>query len=201
MRTLRVLSALLIVAAIGGMRQEVAASMAVRHMNLEDMCRRAARIFRGTVLGVTESRVSVGGTELPTLLYRIRVDEAFKGEFEDVKGERIATMQIVGSPKAIQAGSLRLLPLLQDLPRFERGHDYLIFATASSAVGLSTPVGQGQGAFKVFGKRGQETAVNGNNNVGLYLGMSTQSVQPAQSVRGPLSYTALAAQIRVIVGR
>ena len=98
-------------------------------------------------------------------------------------------------PKAPQLGPVRRLSVLDDLPRFEAGHDYLILATAPSAAGLSTTVGLSQGAFKVGGKPGQEIAVNGNNNVGLYAGMN---VAPA---RGPVDYATLRSQIQNLVRR
>ena len=80
--------------------------------------------------------------------------------------------------KAPQVGPVRRLSAFDDLPRFEQGHDYLILATTPSAAGLSTTVGLGQGAFKVGGKVGQEIAVNGNNNIGLYAGMNVAPVGP-----------------------
>jgi hypothetical protein len=169
--------------------------MAVRHMNLQQMCDSAGRIFRGTVLGVKDGAVTVGGAQLATVVYRLRVDEAFKGSFEIYKDERIATIQMIRPSKGPQLGPVRRLSAFDDLPQFEQGHDYLILATAPSAAGLSTTVGLGQGAFKVGGKVGQEIAVNGNNNIGLYAGMN---VAP---VRGPVAYSTLRAQIRNLVGR
>jgi hypothetical protein len=162
------------------------------------MCRNAGRIFRGTVVGATEGTVQVGGGQLATVIYRIRVDEAFKGTFEEIKGERIATLQIVQPLKSVAAGGQRrLLTLFDDMPRFERGRDYLILATAPSAAGLSVPVGLGQGAFKIAGKPGQETAVNGSDNAGL----QTNPTARANAGRGPMSYATLRAEIRRILGR
>jgi hypothetical protein len=167
-------------------------------MNLEQMCQRAGRIFRGTVIGVTESTVQAGGGEIATVVYRIRVDESFKGTFEEVKGERIATLQMVRPIRRAASGSLRrLMPLFDDLPRFQQGHDYLILATAPSAAGLSVPVGLGQGAFKLAGKPGQETAVNANDNAGL----QTNEIARSNAGQGPIPYAALRAEIRRILGR
>ena len=194
-RILRLCSTLIVIAALGSLAENVSASMAVRHMNLQQMCGAAARIFRGTVLGVKDGAVTVGGARIATVVYSVRVDEAFKGSFETFKGETIATLQMIRPAKAPQLGPVRRLSGFDDLPHFERGHDYLILATAQSVAGLSTPVGLGQGAFKVGGKVGQEIAVNGNNNVGLYVGMN---VAPA---RGPVAYSALRSQIRNLVGR
>jgi hypothetical protein len=195
MRVLRLCSALIVIGALGSLAEDVSASMAVRHMNLQQMCNAAGRIFRGTVLGVKDGAVTVGGAQIATVVYHLRVDEAFKGSFDMYKGEPIATIQMIRPSKAPQLGPVRRLSAFDDLPRFEQGHDYLILSTAPSAAGLSTTVGLSQGAFKVGGKVGQEIAVNGNNNIGLYTGMS---VAP---VRGPVAYSTLRSQIRNLVAR
>lgn len=201
MRRIQVCSAwlaLVVMLAMASATEPISASTIVRFMNLEQMCHSAGRIFRGTVVGVTESTVQVGGGELATVVYRIRVDEAFKGTFEEVKGEQIATLQMVRPGKRAPSGPLRrVMPLFDDLPRFEQGHDYLILATAASAAGLSSPVGLGQGAFKLAGKPGQETAVNGNDNAGL----QTSATARSNAARGPVSYASLRAEIRRILGR
>jgi len=197
-RVLRFCSTLIVIGALGSLAERVSASpesMAVRQMNLQQMCSAAGRIFRGTVLGVKDGAVTVGGAQLSTIVYSLRVDEAFKGSFEIYKDERIATIQMIRPSKTPQIGPVRRLSAFDDLPRFEQGHDYLILATTPSAAGLSTTVGLGQGAFKVGGKVGQEIAVNGNNNIGLYAGMNLAPV------RGPVAYSALRSQIRNIVGR
>ena len=195
MRVLRLCSTLIVIGSLVSLSESVSASMAVRQMNLQQMCNAAGRIFRGTVLGVKDGVVNVGGAQLSTVVYSLRVDEAFKGSFETYKNEPIATIQMIRSSKTPQIGPVRRLPGLDDLPKFEQGHDYLILATATSAAGLSTTVGLGQGVFKVGGKAGQEIAVNGNNNIGLYAGMN---VAP---VRGPVALSTLRSQIRNIVGR
>jgi hypothetical protein len=194
-RVLRICSTLIVIGALGSFAESVSASMAVRHMNLQQMCDAAGRIFRGTVLGVKDGAVTVGGAQLATVVYRLRVDEAFKGSFESYKDEPIATIQMIRPSKTSQIGPVRHLSAFDDLPRFEQGHDYLILATATSVAGLSTTVGLGQGAFKVGGKVGQEIAVNGNNNIGLYTGMN---VAP---VRGPVALSTLRTQIRNLVRR
>lgn len=195
MRVLRYCSALAIVCAVATFVEDVSASMLVRHMDLQQMVNAAGRIFRGTVLGVSAGAVNAGGGQLATVVYRIRVDEQFKGAFETVKGERIATLQIVRGAKRIQAGPMRYLASLEDQPSFQPGHDYLVLATTPSRVGLSSTVGLSQGVFKVEGKAGQETAVNGNDNVGLNAG-----VTPPNG-RGPIPYAALRESIRRIVAR
>lgn len=177
-----------------------AAAATVRQMNLEQMVDNAGRIFRGTLLDVREGKVQAGGGELPTTIYVFRVDEAFKGTFQEVKGEQIAEIQIVGGKvESKQAGTMRRLPVLPDQPKLQKGQDYLLLTTAPSAIGLSTTVGLGQGSFTLIGKGGSAVAVNENQNYGLFNGMrglSRQAVPP----EGPVPYTTLATFIRDIVG-
>lgn len=170
----------------------------VRQMNLAQLVDNAGRIFRGTVLDAREGTVQVGGGELPTVTYRIRVDEAMKGSFGQVKGMTVAEIRMIGKPQTA-AGTARHLNALGDLPHLQVGQDYLVIATQPSAAGLSTTVGLGQGLFRLSGKPGQELAVNLFNNQGLFLGMNKAAgVSSASGV--PVSYPVLAGMIRDIVG-
>ena len=54
-------------------------------MNLADLASRADKVFRGTVISVKAGSVKAGGGELPTLVYRLRVEEPFKGDFGEGK--------------------------------------------------------------------------------------------------------------------
>jgi hypothetical protein len=75
------------------------------------------------------------------------------------------------------------LSALPELPELGVGEDYVLFTTKPSAVGLSTTVGLGQGAFKLFvSEDGEELAANELNNAGLF--------------NGPVTYTQLASAIR-----
>lgn len=169
----------------------------VRQMNLEQLAGHAGKIFRGTVLDVRQGSVRAGGGELPTVTYILRVEEEFKGTFETVKGQKIARVQMVGKMKSDRQGNLRSLSPLPDLPKLQIGSDYLLLTTTPSAIGLSTTVGLGQGAFRLSGKPGQETAVNENHNLGLFAQTALKS---APAAPGPIPYSTLANALRGIVG-
>jgi hypothetical protein len=173
-----------------------AQSATVRQMNLEEMVGRAGMIFRGTIVDVRPGTVQIGGGELPTVIYTVRVDEPFKGTFDEAKGVAVAEIQMVGELKPLVAGNVRRLSILPELPSFQIGHDYLILTTPPSSYGLSTTVGLGQGAFQLTGKSGSEVAANEFNNVGLWNGMNV-SVQGG----GAVPYADLAAQIRQLLGQ
>lgn len=175
------------------------AAATVIQMNLAEMVDRADRIFRGTVLDVREGTVSVGGGELPTVTYRIRVDESFKGTYQEVKGVRIAELKMVGKLKSSATSPVRRFSVLSDLPKLDVGRDYLLLTTPRSAIGLSTMVGLGQGRFELQGKAGQEVAVNDNKNLGLFRGMGTGFAASTNQPEGPVPYQDLAGLIRGLV--
>jgi len=193
----KLLSCLLAVLALS-LLSPPAQAATVQQLNLEEMVDRAGRIFRGTVLDIREGTVQAGGAELPTVTYRIRVDEAFKGTYQTVKGLQIAEITMLGKLKPNQNAETRSLPLI-DLPKLEVGQNYLLLTTTPSAIGLSTPVGLGQGTFRVTGKPGQEVAVNLNQNLGLLHGMGGGVSNGAVRPSGPAPYNALAALIQTLV--
>lgn len=181
-----------------------AGAVSVLQMNLEELVDNSYKIFRGTVLDIRETTVTAGGGTLPVVVYRFRVDEAFKGSFQEAKGMTIAEVRMLGKLKAGGAGSpAHASGIIPELPRLQVGQDYLLLVTRSSAIGLSTTVGLGQGRFELRGKPGQEIAVNGNNNRGLFGNASAGS--PSRSKAGQqeesLPYTTLAGMIRGIVGQ
>ncbi|HSS52621.1 MAG TPA: hypothetical protein VLX28_27070, partial [Thermoanaerobaculia bacterium] len=172
----------------------------VQQMNLQQMVGRADKIFRGTVLDARGGTVRAGGAALPTVTYRLRVDDPLKGTFSQVKGLQIAEITMIGKAKASDSAPLRALSPLPELPRLTVGKEYLLLTTRPSAVGLSTTIGLGQGAFGLTGKPGQELAVNGNQNRGLFLGMAGPTGFAAQQ-QGPVPYPTLAGMIRNLVGQ
>ena len=194
----KLLSCLLAVLALG-LLQAPAQAATVQQFNLEQMVDLALRIFRGTVLSVKEGTVQAGGAALPTVTYRIRVDEAFKGAYQEVKGLQIVEITMLGKLKQSDTTTTRPLPLI-DLPKLQVGQDYLLLTTAPSAIGLSTMVGLAQGTFRVTGKPGQELAVNLNNNLGLLDGVPGAPVGiDGTTESGPLPYDTLATLIQDLV--
>lgn len=164
-----------------------AAGTTVLKMDLDGLVTNADRIFRGTVIAVEPGTLALGGGEMPTVTFRIAVEETFKGEFEGKEAE-VVEMTVVGNLKQDgPSGGLVRFANLPEPPALVRGGDYLIFATQPSEAGLSTAVGLGQGAFKIYlGAGRQELAVNELGNLGLF--------------DGPVAYSTLADEIRQRVG-
>ncbi len=150
----------------------------------------AARVFRGTVTDVRPGTVKVGGGQLATTIYRIRVTETFKGDFATFKNVTYADVEMIGGVKAeFRTGGVRHFPVFRDMPRLEPGQEYLLFLTAESSIALSSPVGLAQGLFEIDTSIPSEPTANRMNNAGL----------AADIAKGPLPYAELAARVRAIV--
>jgi hypothetical protein len=161
----------------------------VLQMSLDDLASRAGRVFRGSVISAEPGTAEIGGGSLPTVTYQLLVEERFKGNFSPNDGKAVVTVTMVGSLKqgGADVDGQRRLSALPELPELQVGQDYVLFTTDPSPVGLSTTVGLGQGAFKVYmSPEGDELAANELNNAGLF--------------NGPVSYTTLASAIRAALG-
>ena len=165
-------------------------------MNLGELTTRADKIFRGTVTDIQEGTIEAGGAELPMVTYKFKVEELLKGEATQVKGDKaVMEIRMIGSlvhSKADENGNLKFSPF-RDVPRLNKGSDYLLFTTQESSIGLTVTVGLGQGAFKVSpvdGARGEYQAVNEFNNAGLGLNGA-----------GPIGYVELSTQIHALLGQ
>jgi len=173
-------------------------------MNLAQLTDRADTIFRGEVLSVEPGKISIGGGTLPTITYRLRVDEAFKGQFEakenaspEVEITMLGTLKVTTR----SGNQERLTSSLPEVPKLRVGESYVLFATAPGASGLRAPVGLGQGSFHIYAGPGKtELAVNEINNLGLFNGPASAQ-RAAQRSEGPVTYTRLATAILDQVGR
>jgi len=176
----------------------LAASPAVatilKPLNLDDLVRSADRIFSGTVVEIEKSSVAMGGGNVPIVIYRVLLDAAFRGEFPEKGGGKIAEIRMVANQPEARSNGLTRLPRLTGLPEFEQGKRYLFFMTKPSAAGLSAPVGLGQGFFHVSGSPGSELVVNGFDNLGLFRGMNV----PEASGRGPVKYDVVVRRITAL---
>jgi hypothetical protein len=164
-------------------------------MNLDELCRRADRIFLGTVIRTETGSVRAGGGDLPTVTYTLRVEEGFKGVYETVKGQRLATLTTIGKSRPVRSGDAERLPPVPGMPVLAVGETYLLLTTPPSALNLSSPVGLGQGCFRVIMKNGEAAAENGYRNAGLFRGMEAAGVPH----EGPLPLARLTAAVRSVL--
>ena len=159
-------------------------SASLQHFKLDQLVDRSGRIFRGRVLDFQPGTVEAGGGTLPTVTYRMLVEEAFKGDFPDAEDGKIVTeVTMLGNIKTSRNdGQIRKMSTLPTPPQLLVGGDYLLILTAESPIGLSVPVGLGKGAFKIFEQDKQEWAKNEYENAGLF--------------KGAVTYETLASEIR-----
>ncbi|MCL4814472.1 MAG: hypothetical protein KJ061_18440 [Vicinamibacteraceae bacterium] len=136
------------------------ASAIVKKMDLAEVCARADRIFRGTIVDVVEGSVAAGGGQLPTVTYRIRVTETFKGDVLTKDGVSYAEVTMIGRAKPALKGGMQHFSALPEMPRYEKGGDYLLMVTAPSAIGLSAPVGLAQGSYTISSRNKVDMAQN-----------------------------------------
>ncbi len=164
----------------------------VLQMDLGELTQRADRIFRGTVIDIIPGTADAAGGTVPMTTYRLQVEESFKGDVDQVKGDQaMIEIRMVGSVKgsAVEGDYVRF-DLFKDVPRLRMGSDYLLFTSRPGPSGLSTTIGLGQGAFSVFTIEKQDFVVNQFNNGGLGLDQT-----------GPIAYSDIAAKILTLLGQ
>ncbi len=157
--------------------------IAVAQVNLDQLTRSAANIFHGNVVSKVEETLAVGGANAKVVRYHFAVNSMFKGaaseEFE---------MLVIKSP----LNSLGK-PLLEGLPEFSVGGDYVVFAGSPSKLGLSAPIGLTQGIFHVRGTGAGRHLVNSENNRGLYRGIDESKRQ------GPVTFDVLTSRVTALL--
>jgi hypothetical protein len=150
---------------LGGFATSVQASR-VRQLNIEQITQKAARIVSGRCVDLRVERDPGLGVTITRVT--LEVEQALKGpaasrlEFHMLgDGRRPATFGVVG-------GS-----------RFAPGDDVVVFLYGESAVGLSSPVGLGQGKFTKsrLRKDGRPLMRNGFGNRTLFEDLSPRAQQ------------------------
>lgn len=194
MKRKRTRFALLAAALVLGAAQAGATIML--QMDLGELVTRSDKIFRGTVIEIEQTSITAGGAELPAVKYTLQVNEMLKGVPSRTEDNvSIVEIQMIGKSvhdKPNADGQLKV-SIFRDVPKLNKGGEYLLFTTPESAIGLSVTVGLGQGAFKVLPVDGSDTeftAVNEFDNAGLGLASS-----------GPVSYTVLSDEVRSHLGQ
>ena len=190
MRALR-FTAMFIAVALLALTSSSVNATSVLQMNLAQMINNSEKVFVGTVVDLSESRIAVGGGEVPAVTYTFRVGDTFKGSYEEEKGVKFTTVTMLGTIKNVKEGKHPIV----DFPFLRCGEEYLLVVGHAGSTGLTTTVGLGQGNFTLSGEDGDKVALNAASNVGLFTGMS---VGFTDGVAVP--YPELAALIRDIVG-
>jgi hypothetical protein len=135
----------------------------IRTLNLEQLTGHADRIFHGRCLSVTVGTdPDLGQTVTYVTFSQYR---AMKGSFHGK-----LTVKLLGNQTS-QAGPAEAT---EGIPRFEAGEEVVLFLYGESARGLTSPVGFGQGKFKVVKDKSRiPQAINGFSNERLLDGLSS----------------------------
>ena len=141
---------------------------------LDELTSEATQIVRGTIVS---ARVEPHPTynNLMTVVVTLRVDKTIKG----AAAKQLEFRQFVWDVRDFKDGAI-----------YRRGETMLLLLGAVSPNGLRSPVGLGQGRFRIQkDAAGQQIAVNESGNVGLFRTAS------ARTTAGQMRLSAHAAQM------
>ena len=143
----------------------------VRSLNLEEMVRRADRIFSGRCVRVRVAEDP--GTRQKATFVTFSVGRAVKGD-----GRPEVTIKLLGE----QGESGKREAGIEGAPRYREGEEVVLFLYPDSRSGFTSPVGLGQGKFGVVReKNGGRLAINAHGNRGL---MERLSAGAEERLRG-----------------
>ena len=182
------LAALIAVGLLGG----AASAMTLLPLDLAQLTGEAGRIFVGRVEDVQSGHDSNG---LPAVWTTFAVDAALKGPAVDhVTLKQLGTtFGGAGAPVVPHAG----------IPRYQRGEAVVLFVHPESTLGFTSPVGLGQGCFRILDRDGRQLTENdvGNRN----LAIETRSARTlgatgdTGSSPAPLPLETLLGRVRALV--
>jgi len=137
----------------------------VRSLNLEEMVRRADRIFSGRCVRVRVAEDP--GTRQKATFVTFTVGRTVKGG-----GRPEVTIKLLGE----QGSSGKREAGIEGAPRYTEGEEVVLFLYGDSRSGFTSPVGLGQGKFGVVrDKKGGRLALNAYGNRGLMERLSTRA--------------------------
>ena len=125
----------------------------MRTLNLEQLTEAAETIFVGRCLEVRREPSAFLDHAVARVTFR--VDRVLRGDLAET-----FTLKILDEKTL-------------DMPRFAEGEDVVLFLYGESALGLSSPVGLGQGRFTLTeDKHGRKLAINAYGNKNLFSALS-----------------------------
>lgn len=168
-------------------------AISVRTVNVVEMVEKAEKVFHGKCLSRQNLEDS---TNLPIVEYTFEVRQAIKGVSD---GEIVVFRQVDGT----EGGR----PGIRGIPQYDVGQEFLLFLRKESPRGLTSPVGMGQGTFRVHKNGpGKIEVMNLAGNRNLLLGLSDDQIAGlgAQNVRAlasgrAISLTSLASAVTRVI--
>lgn len=177
------------------------------HRNLEGLIKISKRIFVGRCVLATEFYEPGSGTP-PHTEYTFEVIESFKGNL----GTTLTFRQYgLKGPRQVSE-NIAYVGKIPGMPLYQEGQEYMVFLIGYIILGLTSPVGLLQGAFRVIEENGRKMVINGFNNVGLFkdlsaeemkLGLSSELSQTEKGLmavkKGPLNHNDFISLVRKMV--
>lgn len=152
-----------------------AAAMTVLPLDLSAMTGAADRIFVGRVEDVATGRDASG---LPATWTTFAVATTLKGTV----GDHVTVKQL-GTSLGADAATVLPHPAL---PRYRVGESVVLFVHPESPLGFTSPVGLGQGCFRVRQDGGAAVVVNDVGNRNLVAAGATARTAPTTATALPL---------------
>ena len=114
------------------------ATTMVKRMALDEVTTKAVRIVHGTVTSIRSDRDESG---MPATWITLEVSRTLKG-----RAVKEFTFKQAGVAEPLPDGTITRIP---GMPRYTVGEEVVIFLHGESARGFTSPVGLGQGMFRV----------------------------------------------------
>lgn len=179
---------LLLTALVAALVVRPAGAMTVLPLDLDALTAGAGTIFVGRV-----TRVDPGVDErgIAAVWTTFAVEQTLKG----AAGPTLTLKQLGTSGMPNGAGAY------PNVPRFAPGESVMLFVHAPSALGFASPVGLGQGAFRIRDHDGRRVVTNDVANRNLDVGASGPAPTGARALAdtGDLPLDTLVARVRVLV--
>ncbi len=155
---------LALVVSLGGMWR-VGHSTTLLHRTLKALAENAERIFVGKCIAVREGELVFDEGKIYYTEYTFQVTHKIKGNLRET-----FTFRQYGLSRPRQVGeNLMLYNRVPGMPVYEEQQEYFLFLNRDSELGLTSPVGLFQGAFRVaVDIYGRKVAMNGLENRGLF---------------------------------
>ena len=140
-------------------------STTLLHRTLKALAENAERIFVGKCIAVREGELVFTEGKIYYTEYTFEVTHKIKGHLRET-----LTFRQYGLAQPRQVGeNVMLFNRVPGLPVYEEQQEYLLFMNGDSELGLTSPVGLFQGAFRVaVDVYGRKVAMNGLENRGLF---------------------------------
>jgi hypothetical protein len=184
-------AALLVVLVAHGARDGRA--MTLLPLDLPALTGQAERIFVGRVETVASGRDANG---LPAVWTTFAVEQPLKGWHEAVPAH--LTLKQLGA--SFGGADAPVVPHAA-VPRYRAGESVVLFVHPDSALGFTSPVGLGQGCFRITEHGGVRTVENdvGNRNLAAGPATALRRGGPAPAAAEPLPLAAFVARVQDLI--